>query len=269
MRILKYQLYEHGIGYYIFFKYQIFWEKVFNMSLRCMNIGKGGDVNTSGEYIALEYVKKRIFRSESPVLFDVGANVGSYTRELSKLCKKGQVHSFEPGCETYKALCDNIKLKNVKLNNIGLSDVCSEVTLYYDNAKSGLASLYKRQLDHFGTDFSKYETVKVDTIDHYCEENKISFIDFLKLDIEGNELKALIGANNMLSNDRVGAIQIEFGGCNIDSRVFFRDFWNLLHEKYLVYRITGGGLFPVTNYAEMLEIFSCTNYLFVHKKHKR
>ena len=79
--------------------------------------------------------------------------------------------------------------------------------------------------------------MKLDAIDHYCKENNVKFIDFLKLDIEGNEYKALCGAKNMINQDKIGAIKIEFGGCNIDLRTFFRDFWFQLHEKNYVYQI--------------------------------
>ena len=63
----------------------------------------------------------------------------------------------------------------------------------------------------------------------------------------------------------IGAIQIEFGGCNIDSRTYFRDFWNLLHEDYSAYRILKDGLWEITNYTERLECFCNTNYFFAHK----
>ena len=70
----------------------------------------------------------------------------------------------------------------------------------------------------------------------------------------------------MLYQNRIGAIQIEFGGCNIDARIFFRDFWNFLHDKFFVYRIVRDGLYQIKKYDERLECFACSNYLFVNKK---
>ena len=87
----------------------------------------------------------------------------------------------------------------------------------------------------------------------------------MKIDVEGNEFKALLGAKEMLNKKSVGAIQIEFGGTNIDSRTYFRDFWNLLHDDYKVYRILKNGLYEIEKYDEHLEIFTCTNYLFILK----
>lgn len=85
------------------------------------------------------------------------------------------------------------------------------------------------------------------------------------MDIEGNELKALQGAEKLLKEGRIRAIQIEFGGCNIDSRTYFRDFWNLLHENFEVYRILKNGLWKIEQYAEKMECFCNMNYLFVKK----
>ena len=55
-------------------------------------------------------------------------------------------------------------------------------------------------------------------------------------------------------------IQFEFGGCNIDSRTYFRDFWELLHDKYNFFRIMPDGIVPIDEYSETLEIFTSQNF---------
>ncbi len=134
--------------------------------------------------------------------------------------------------------------------------------MFSDREKSGLASLYQRQLDYFGIDFSKKETVILSTIDNYCNENKIDRIDLLKLDVEGHELKILKGASQMLAENKISNIQVEFGGCNLDSRTYFRDFWNLLHEKFHIFYILRDSLLEIERYQETLEIFTTTNFFF-------
>ena len=134
--------------------------------------------------------------------------------------------------------------------------------MFSDREKSGLASLYQRQLDYFGIDFSKKETVILSTIDNYCNENKIDRIDLLKLDVEGHELKILKGASQMLAKNKISNIQVEFGGCNLDSRTYFRDFWNLLHEKFHIFYILRDSLLEIERYQETLEIFTTTNFFF-------
>lgn len=221
-----------------------------------------GGVNNSGECNVLEELKKG--KKTKYVIFDVGANVGSYTLEcLKRFGKNVEIHAFEPGKFTYKKLTTQVGADNVICNNIGLSDKKAEQTLFYDKEESGLASLYKRDVKNVS--FSKTERVLLDTLDCYCEENGIDYIDLLKLDIEGNEINALKGAENMLNNRKIGMIQFEFGGCNIDSRTYFRDFWYMLHDNYKIYRIIKDGFIEINHYDASLEIFHCINYVAIIK----
>ena len=64
---------------------------------------------------------------------------------------------------------------------------------------------------------------------------------------------------------RIDYIQFEFGGCNIDSRTFFIDFWNLLSQTYVFYKIMPTKLIPVKTYDETREIFVCSNFLLERK----
>lgn len=243
---------------------QKFWKKMYEISLHGMNIGAGGDFRTSGEINALNYVKKHA--ESEMIIFDVGANVGDYVNELLNfLDGKYTVHCFEPALRTYQILQNNVKDERVIKNNIGLSDVSGQELLYYNEEKSGLASLYKRQIESSAKQLDKTEQVQISTIDEYCERHQINYIDFLKMDIEGNEYKALCGAKRMLQSQKIGAIQIEFGGCNLDSRTYLRDYWNLLHENYTMYRLLKNGFCKIPSYDESMEIFVCGNYFFVKK----
>jgi len=102
--------------------------------------------------------------------------------------------------------------------------------------------------------------VTIKTIDSFLTEKKIPYIDFLKLDIEGNELNALFGAQEALKTNKIKSIQFEFGTCNIDSRTFFRDFYNLLSPQYNIYRVLKNGLHHITYYSEYDEVFATINY---------
>ena len=137
--------------------------------------------------------------------------------------------------------------------------------LHYDSAGSGLASLTRRKLDHFGIDFSKNEEVLIDTVDHYCTENSIGHIHLLKIDIEGHELDALAGAKVMFANRAIDIVTFEFGGCNIDTRTFFQDFWYFFHDaNYKLLRVTPSGyLHPLESYKEIHEQFRTINFVAV------
>ena len=242
----------------------LFW-RLYKLSLQGMNIGMGGDVKASGENGVLLRVRNNSSGTRPLVIFDVGANKGQYSMNILNVLKgsKIELHCFEPGHETFSLLSSSLNGNgNVTLNNFGLSNEKTEGSLYYDKAGSGLASLYKRQLDYFGIDFEQSESVMLDTLDNYVSAKNIEAIDLLKIDVEGNELNVLYGAEKTLSEGRIKTIQIEFGGCNIDSRTFVRDFWNLLHERFRMYRIMRDGLAEIKKYDERMEIFTCTNFFF-------
>ena len=49
----------------------------------------------------------------------------------------------------------------------------------------------------------------------------------MKMDIEGHEPFALRGAKNSLQKGLFRYIQFEYGGCNIDSRTYLKDFYDI------------------------------------------
>ena len=84
-------------------------------------------------------------------------------------------------------------------------------------------------------------------------------VDVLKLDVEGHELDVLRAATDQLKTVRV--IQFEFGGCNIDTRTYWQDFWYLLSDAgYRLYRLAPRRLIQVSRYHERDESFLTTNF---------
>jgi len=244
-------------------EYQTLFEDLHRLSLQGMNIGGWTNTDNSGEKNALYYVFDKLKKRDNLILFDVGANVGNYSILLSGIFTQNyRVFAFEPSKPTFKKLTQNTQhYRNISLYNFGFSDKNTSLTLFSNKELSGLASLYNRRLDHFDINMNIKEEIKIKTIDSFCAENDITHIDFLKLDIEGNELNALHGAKKMLDNHKIDFIQFEFGGCNIDSRTYFQDFYYLLKEDYYIYRIVKDGLYKINQYKELYEAFTTTNYL--------
>lgn len=229
-------------------------------------IGAGSDVETSGERAIFALLRHRV---PGPcTVFDVGANLGQFLDATLAAFSDGrcEVHCFEPGRSTFRRLAERHRgAGNVHLNNVALGNERGEATLWYDEEGSGIASLTKRDLAHLDVPFENSETVATTTIDTYCADRGIRRIDLLKLDIEGHELDALNGAEAMFRQEAVGMVMFEFGGCNIDTRTFFRDFWHFFTRLGMrIHRITPGGLlYPLERYTESLEQFRTTNFLAV------
>ena len=229
-----------------------------------MGIGSGADTVSSGEESIFDTLRRRC--SAPYCIFDVGSNKGQFLQLIlaSIATDCFSIHCFEPGAETFKILTGSCKEDpRIRLNNLGIGREESEAELHYDTPASGLASLTKRKLDHFNIDFSKSETVVITTIDRYCSENGINRIHLLKLDIEGHEFDALAGAKEMFGSKSVDIVTFEFGGCNIDTRIFFRDFWYFFRDVNMsLFRITPSGyLHPIRSYQETYEQFKATNFI--------
>lgn len=96
------------------------------------------------------------------------------------------------------------------------------------------------------------------------EKEGIQFVDFAKFDVEGAELSALHGGARTFSRKAIGALSIEFGSSNINSRTFFRDFWDFLTGYgFELFRVLPGGrTLRIEEYYEDLEHFrGVSNYV--------
>jgi FkbM family methyltransferase len=224
--------------------------------------GKGIAAFSKNKNIEVEVYSGNFSSSSKVIVFDVGANTGEWTDSFLDLYINAEFYLFEP----QKALSEYLKTKysamsNVPVVNLGIGEVPESRVLFGDVAGSGLASLHQRNLDFFGIDFFELEVVSVVNLDSFCKDNLLS-PTIIKLDIEGHEMFALRGAKKILQTTKF--VQFEFGGANINSRTFFRDFWYFFSElNFRIYRITKRGLHPIHNYQEQEESFTPTNYLAI------
>ena len=241
------------------------WEKISYASAYAA--GKGsGSASLDAEVIAA----CRSMPGNNLVVFDIGANEGGWTAELLRRAgdRVSMIYQFEPSPHNIDLLTKKFSGNaHVTLVPYAVSDTRGEADLFSDVPGSGMASLHKRKLDHFGISFDQSSRVSMVTIDEMVAKYSLCTIDFLKMDIEGHELAALKGAEESLKKGIIAALSFEFGGCNIDSRTFFQDYWYLLTGLgYAIFRIMpNGSAFPITRYRETLEYFLTTNYIAVRK----
>lgn len=263
-RLIKFFLMRHAgkvEKYYAF-------RSLYHMSIVGMNMAVEGDVYDGGEFELLQMIKKNLAAQDKVVILDVGANIGNYARGVIDIFGKDklELHCFEPSPATFEKLQDNLRAHNyngLHLHNFGLSDKTAEIEMFQDAELSGMTSVYQRRMDHFGKDFNRVELAHFVTLDEFCADHGIATIDFLKLDVEGHELKVLQSADRMLNH--VKYIQFEFGGCNIDSRTFFQDFYYLLRDRFDFYLVMKNGIQQLHDYQEVYELFITTNFFCINK----
>jgi len=234
-----------------------------------MGIGCGGSVGASGERAIFDELERRA--AQPLCIFDVGANRGQFL-ELARRRLDGKqfgIHCFEPGAVAFDELRrlagSDSRVIHVRA---ALGRRPGEGRLFFDRPGSQLASLHKRRLEHKQLPFDLSEQVRIDTVDDYCRAQGITRIDLMKIDVEGHELEVLAGAQRMLRDRAIGIVTFEFGGCNIDSRTYFRDFYYLFRDAGMnIFRITPRGyLYPVESYKEEHEQFRTTNFMAVEPR---
>jgi FkbM family methyltransferase len=233
--------------------------------------GIGGETTSNEVYSALKFYsnhKKDLTTRLAPnplIVFDVGANIGNYTKEVLKQHPNCVIYAFEPSISSGSKFIENYSAQaNVKFNAFGFSKEITSKILYSDYLGSPISSLTKRNLKHFGNELKFEEKVRMETIDNYCEVYSV-IPDLLKIDVEGHELDVLKGSLNVI--DKISIIQFEFGGCNIDTRTFFQDFWYFFKQHdFRIYRVTKNKPQLISKYTESDEYFSTTNYIAVNNR---
>jgi FkbM family methyltransferase len=137
------------------------------------------------------YVLGDIKARPGDIVLDCGANVGVYTREALNAGAK-LVIAIEPAPENIEVLRRNyapeIQAGKVIVYPKGIWDKDDWLTLHVDPHNSAADSfLIKREGSH------PQDRVPLTTIDKMMDELKLERVDFIKMDIEGAEVKALNG----------------------------------------------------------------------------
>lgn len=244
--------------------FQPLWAWLHQKCLVGMNFWSGGPISGTGEEYLIKNVLRTKFESIRPVtLFDVGANAGDYSKALSLHIPGARIFAFEPVAGTFDLLQKNTSGNNgIQTFNFGFSVERGSLDIGVAEEKGVLSSLHSVYKDH-----PAYEVVTCEfrTIDEFCAENNVDHINLLKIDVEGHELFVLRGASEMLKEGKIDLIQFELGENNIVAKTYFKDFWELLSDDFDIYRILPKGLFEISEYLPLIEVFACVNYLAVKK----
>jgi len=230
-----------------------------------MNIGGATmSCEQNGELNVMKFVRKHYSHEEKLVLFDVGAHEGEYSKLLADVFGENtSIFCFEPSLDLFRVLEKNIGGNGIEPNNLGLSDVNEKIHLFSANDRIPTAVI--EAFDVVGQEMVSEEVIHCVRLDSFCSDKNIKRINFLKVDVEGYELKVLRGAGDLLA-ENIDFVQFEFGQHSVASRTFFYDFYCLLNPSFRIYRVLRSGLVELKKYNTRLEQFSsATNYLAVSR----
>jgi FkbM family methyltransferase len=231
-------------------------------------IGLPNDFNRNGELYFLKKLLPELLTDQTDrTFFDVGQNRGDYTQTLLELYPNAKIHGFEPNPFLTKDLQDRFNgYPNVYLNSFGLGKNKEKLQLFTtkENMKTGHGSIFKDVMKELHKNAQLEENeIELDTISNYCREQGITQVDFLKVDVEGNELSVLQGAEEILN--QISVIQFEFNEMNIVSKSFLKDFYDLM-PNFSFYRLLPKGLFPLEEYSSKCEVFIIHNIVAIYNR---
>lgn len=150
------------------------------------------------------------FQARTPQhVLDIGANIGYVTSWFAR--RWPSVTSFEPTPATFECLALNCTRSNIRLHNLGCSDVNSELCFAVSSAKPDQNQII--------TDESRLKkrwgvtTIPVRQIDSFG----FSIVDMIKIDVEGHEYQVIQGALRTIQRCRPAImIEISYEGKLLD-----------------------------------------------------
>ncbi|GEN77378.1 FkbM family methyltransferase [Chryseobacterium hagamense] len=155
--------------------------------------------NFSARNVEPELVWIKDFLPENAVILDIGANVGTFLYQLEKKLDPGAIYAFEPNQKLYRRL--KRLFPSMKVFPLALSDenTTAEFKVPVINGKAvasrgTLITEYREK----GEEKSYTEKVQVMRLDDWDEIKHFNRLDFIKIDVEGNEMKTLSGAKEMI-----------------------------------------------------------------------
>lgn len=202
----------------------------------------------------VRFYQKRIRPGET--VLDIGANIGAHTLPLAQCVSPGgRVHAFEPTEFAFQKLLANVAL------NPGIQDliVANHCFLAATNEEAVPVEIYSSwpltptpgvHPKHLGQ-LKLTSGASSMTLDDYCQRNRIEQVNWIKLDVDGNEFTVLQGARKLLSSchPRIVMELQPYGA--YEAGHTFSDFVNyVLGFGYKIYRLENDRPLP-SNPAEL------------------
>lgn len=147
------------------------------------------------------------------LILDVGANVGTFSKTLSKYLKIENLnfHLFEPNVNLLKIL-DKLNIKNnhskTIVNKAITNNESSSKVIFYERNISAYSSIKKNNLTENHKIVNSYEVGAI-SLDKYINDNNFDKVDLLKIDTEGLDYEVLLSAKNSIRDKKIKIIKIE------------------------------------------------------------
>jgi FkbM family methyltransferase len=194
------------------------------------------------------FIEEILGKTNPKLCIDVGANIGSYTKEILEKTDS-KVIAFEPVPTTFEKLRKETEMyfDRITLENMGVGAVNDELIIHFNsNALEHASFSEKVKQINYVTNEEKV-SVPVVTLDSYFKNNSITEVDFIKIDTEGFESEVFN--------------QIEFNWHQLFHNTSLHYFSQQL-PGYEMYQLIPNGWILRDTKDPLVNIYSYSNFIF-------
>lgn len=136
-------------------------------------------------------------QGDAPIMLDIGANVGTHSLRVAYARQSARIYAFEPVTKNYRVLC-----KNIARNHLEAIIEPIRAAVGREDGAVAISAGYGTDNWVGAKNTSDLETVPAISIDSFVSKRAIEYIDLIKCDAEGYELRILQGARQSLEQLR-------------------------------------------------------------------
>ena len=146
------------------------------------------------------------------IIFDVGAHKGESAIFFHEIFPVANIYSFEPNPLAAESI-SNLRVPNISVHQLALSDFVGSAEFNIQNI-SHLSSLHKiNHKSRTSLGYAKEENhtsicIQVMRGDVFMKKNNIDAIDLLKIDVQSNEVKTLLGFSSVIDKVKVVFVEV-------------------------------------------------------------
>lgn len=163
------------------------------------------------------------------VIFDIGANIGTWTLLAKAIYPHAEIHAFEPLPQHFAGFQKSAAgITGVRLHEVALGAEGACVTMHVNSFSDTSSVLDLTALGRDEWDQSTIDEVPLTLrgLDEFVAEHHIKLPDLVKLDVQGFELEVLKGAERTLAHAKAVIAEVSFkeyyrGQCRFDELVTF------------------------------------------------
>jgi len=252
----------------------IFYKTIARLGRRLYMIGRQDNLKSqinNGEFFVLRKILLISKNSHDVVVVDIGANKGIWSNYFIALTYElgisfSKLYIIEPAFSAFKILTSvfNVKINTccVEIINIAFDTIKGKKFLYSYGFASGINSLHK----FIDSNEVIAEKVNVETFDNFALQKKLTEVNYVKSDTEGNCLNIMLGASLSLARGIVQAWQFEYNHRWLYADASLFKVFKFIEDKpYFFAKITKNKMIIYTSWHFELERYFEANYILLRK----